>query len=106
MGLKTIVVYPADISPKAKYMKDKQGRLDLLGQILVIGFGITVHEGIKSPAHQSTGLWPFSVWVREEAHNTELTVKLLRNSSFPGMKQVELANVLLEPYDIYLEIEL
>ena len=104
-GLKTIVVYPEDIDPKAKFMLDNKGRLDLLGQILVIGFNIKVHERIRSPAHMNCAISPFSVWARDHAHNTELTIKLLQNSHLSGYRQVKLANTLLEPHNIYLEID-
>ena len=104
--LKTIRVYPEDIIRGAKYLKDSTGKLDLLGQILVIGYNIKIHDRIKSPSHQNTVINPFSVWIRDQAHNTELTLQLLRNSKlYSGTQQVELANILLEPHDIYLEID-
>lgn len=105
-GLKTIPIYTSDILPGATKMLDKEGRLDLMGQILFSGYNIKVHEHSTSPADQGTSLYPFSVRVRGRAHNTELTLKILRNAAnLSAKKQVEAANDLLEEYDIYLEIQ-
>ena len=103
-GLKTILIYTEDIIPGTRWMLDNKGRLDLLGQILFTGYGIKVHEHIESPAHQGTTLHPFTVRVRKRVHNTELTIKLLKNAdTLSGKKQLEVANELLEEHDIYLE---
>jgi hypothetical protein len=104
-GLRTILIHTSDIIPGTKKMKDKLGRLDLLGQILFTGYKVRIIEHSTSPADQGTVIHPFSVYVRGRAHNTELTLKLLRNAeTLSGRKQVEEANKLLEEYDIYLEL--
>ena len=103
-GLKTIPIYVEDIVQGAPKMKDSLGRLDLLGQILMTGYEVKIHSHSETPASQSTVIHPFSVKVRGRVHCTELCLKILRNaSSLPPRKQVEEANKLLEPYDIYLE---
>lgn len=105
-GLKTIPIYTADIIKGTRWMKDNQGRLDLLGQILFTGYGIKIHTHVESPAHQGVILHPFTVRARNRIHNTELTIKLLQNADIlSGRKQLEVANVLLEELDIYLERE-
>lgn len=103
-GLKTIPIYTEDIVPGTKYMLDKKKRLDLIGQILTTGFGIKIHEGIETPAHQNTVIHPFTRGIRGRANNTPLTMQILKNAAtLSGKQQLEAANVLLEPYDIYLE---
>jgi hypothetical protein len=104
MALKTILIYTEDIKPGMKWMLDKQGRMDLLGQILYTGYGIKVHPMIESPAHQGTLLTPFTVVARNRVHNTALTIALLKNGEIlSGIKQVEQANILLDEHCIVLE---
>jgi hypothetical protein len=104
MGLKTILICTTDIKPGMKWMLDKHGRMDLLGQILLTGYSIKVQPLIESPAHQGTLLHPFTVFARNRIHNTALTIQLLKNGEYlSGYKQLLAANILLEEYDIYLE---
>jgi len=104
MGMKTIFICTADIKPGMKWMLDKQGRMCLLGQILLTGYNIKVQTFCESPAHQGTLLHPFTVQARNRIHNTELTIRMLKNGeSLSGLKQLQLANDLLEEHDIYLE---
>ena len=98
-----IPIYTEDIVPGTIYMKDKAGRLDLLGQILSTGYHLYVHEKRESPSEENYAIHPFTVMYREKAYNTTLTLKILSNASLPGKKQLELANVLLDEFDILLE---
>ena len=85
-------------------MLDKEGRLDLMGQILFTGYKIKVHAQIPTPAHQNIILSPFTEGIRGRANNTPLTMTILRNAQrLTPRKQVDVANDLLEQYDIYLE---
>lgn len=103
-GLKTILIYTEDIIQGTKYMLDKEGRLDLMGQILFTGYKIKIHEQTVSPAHQNLVIHPFTEGIRGRANNTPLTMTLLRNAQrLSPRKQLEAANDLLEQYDIYLE---
>ena len=99
---KTIQIHPDDIIAGAIDMHDRLGRYDLLGQILA-SYNIKVHQFSKSPASQNTILRPFSIQVRGEVNNTPLCLAILKNASLPALKQIELANDLLEEYDIQLE---
>ena|SRR6056297_1148828 len=102
--LRTILICTEDIVPGTRWMLDKKGRMCLLGQILFTGYQIKVHSNIESPAHQGTLLHPFTVKARSRIHNTELTIQLLKNGEkYSGLKQLNLANDLLEDYSIYLE---
>ena len=103
-GLKTILIYTEDIVPGVMLMRDKLNRLDLIGQILHTGYGIKIHEGIPTPAHQNTIIHPFTEGIRGRANNTPLTMNLLKNAQkMTGLQQLNAANDLLEEYDIYLE---
>lgn len=103
-GCKTILICTEDIIPNVKMMKDKADRLDLIGQILHTGYGVKIQDHSESPAHQGTVVHPFSVKIRDRAHNTDLTLKILKNAErLSGRKQLDAANELLDEYDIYLE---
>jgi len=98
-----IAIYTEDIVPDTQFMKDKSGRLDLLGQILLIGHNVHINSRCELPADQNTLVHPFTVCYRQKAYNTPLTLALLHNASLPGIQQLELANALLDEYDILLE---
>ena len=102
-GTKTILIYAEDIIPGINKMRDKkgpEGRLDLMGQILVTGYGVKVHDNAESPAQQNTAIHPFSRMIRGRANNTELTQTILMNADrLSGKKQVEIANILLDKYE-------
>lgn len=102
-GCKTITIVTEDIVPKASKMLDKLGRMDLLGQILHTGYGIDVHSHHITPACTNHCVHPFTSRIRNICYNTELTLTLLRNAKYTGLKQLELANELLEEHDIILE---
>lgn len=102
-GLKTILIHTEDIIPGAKKMIDSQGRYDLLAQILYTGYNIKIHDHSTSPADQQTLISPFTTSVRGKVHCTPLCLKILRNASLSAKQQLDEANDLLEPYDIYLE---
>lgn len=104
--MKTITVYPQDIIPNAKYMCDANGQCDLLGQILINGFGIRIPNKTRTPQCLQSGIVHFVVCVRQYVYcNTPLTLALLKLSSLPPRKQVEEANKLLQPLGIVLTTE-
>lgn len=102
-GLRTILIDASQIKCAPKWMRDTNNNYDLMGQILK-GLGISVHKHTETPAHQNTVAFPFTEAVRGRSNNTPLTMRILANSvERTPRKQIELANDLLEDYDIYLE---
>lgn len=78
-------------------------RMDLIGQILHIGYGIKIEEKTRTPACQDTILSPFSRKIRGIATNTDLTYSLISLENYKGPQQIREANRLLAPYSIVLE---
>lgn len=104
--MKTITIYPEDIVPKTSFMHDRQGRHDLLGQILLSGYGIDIPVNCRTPQELKIALTPFTMIIRRHVYClTDLTIKLLALNSLPGKKQVSEANKLLAPYSIKLITE-
>ena len=102
-GLKTILICTEDIIAGADKMQDKLGRLDLIGQILKTGYKIRIEPEARTPACQGTLVHPFTFCIRGRVQNSDITIKILKNANLSGIRQLELANDLLEEYDLYLE---
>jgi hypothetical protein len=104
--MKSITVYPQDIIPNAKYMCDAEGRCDLLGQLLMNGYGIRIPPKTRTPQCLQSAVNNFVVCVRSYVYsNTPLTLALLKLTSLPPRKQVAEANKLLESIGIVLVTE-
>jgi hypothetical protein len=104
--MKSITVYPQDITPNALYMCDAEGRCDLLGQLLMNGFGIRIPPRTRTPQCLSSAINHFVVCIRRYVYcNTPLTLQLLALSPLPPRKQVEEANKLLQAIGIVLVTE-
>lgn len=104
--MKTILIYPEDIIPKTRFMHDREGRYDLLGQIFFSGYQINIPVNCRTPQELKRAVHPFVVVIRQTVYAlTPLTLQLLKNSSLPGKKQMGLANELLKEYNIQLITE-
>ncbi len=104
--MKTITVYPQDIIPNAKYMCDAQGRCDLLGQILINGYGIRIPPKTRTPQCLQSSIVNFVTCIRQYVYcNTPLTQSLLALSPLSPRKQIAEANLLLNPLNITLVTE-
>ena len=104
--MKSITIYPQDIIPNAKYMCDAEGRCDLLGQLLMNGYGIRIPPKTRTPQCLSSGINNFVVCVRSYVYcNTPLTLQLLALTPLSPRKQVDEANKLLHPFGIVLVTE-
>lgn len=101
--MKVIPIYTEDLNPKAKFMKDSLGRLDLMGQILYTGYQIVIEDKMATPACQEILLPPFTRTLRNVYQNTQVTQMILTNAKFlNGIRQIEEANILLQPDNIEL----
>jgi hypothetical protein len=104
--MKSITVYPQDIIPNAKYMCDAEGRCDLLGQLLINGYGIRIPPKTRTPQCLQSAINNFVVCIRSYVYsNTPLTIALLKLTSLPPRKQIAEANKLLQAVGIVLVTE-
>jgi hypothetical protein len=104
--MKSITIYPQDIIPNAKYMCDAEGRCDLLGQLLMNGYGIRIPPKTRTPQCLSSAINNFVICIRQYVYsNTPLTLALLKLSSLPPRKQIAEANKLLQTVGIVLVTE-
>jgi len=104
--MKSITVYPQDIIPNAKYMCDAEGRCDLLGQLLMNGYGVRIPPKTRTPQCLQSAINNFVVCIRSYVYsNTPLTIALLKLTSLPPRKQIAEANKLLQAVGIVLVTE-
>lgn len=103
----TVKVYPitlSDFVPNTIYMHDKNGRFDLLGQILT-HMEYIIPVGTKHPAELSRMIPPFTKRYRNTIMNSEATLALLANNHLPPESQLRAANTILAKYNIELVSE-
>ena len=102
--MKLIPIHTCDILRNSPYLHDTQGRLDLLGQIILTGYNIPVPMKTRTPAELDTTIYPFTTMIRQYSRcNTALTLDLLANIGLSGKQQLKEANKLLLKFQIQLE---
>ena len=87
-------------NPQPKAMTNDAGQLDFLGQILA-----QLHKPLeannkffKTPAETKEAIFPFTCTIRNQIHNTEVSLAILR---LPQDRSGEAALVrILEPFNI------
>lgn len=93
-------LYPTTPTPRA--MSTSSGQVDFLGQILLqLKKPIESNKPFKTPAETKEAIFPFTVLLRGQVHNSEISLAILR---LPQNREGEAAlERILAPYNITIE---